>query len=96
MHSAEDNEMNIAWHTMLNSVPCFLLVALISDAQPPTAAPGASAGAPPSVFPPVTSFYLETTFRNLKEDSPVLRLPHYRPLASGGNELDPDKSELLL
>ena len=71
-------------------------VALISDAQPPTVAPGAPAGAPPSVFQPVTSFYLETSFRNLKEDSPVFRLPHYRTLASGGHELDPGDSVLAV
>jgi hypothetical protein len=63
-------------------------VALVSDAQPPTAPPGSPAGTAPSVFQPVTSFYLQTTFRNLKEDSPVFRLPHYRALASGGHELD--------
>ncbi len=63
-------------------------VALISDAQPPSVAPGAPAGSPPSVYQPVTSFYLETAFRNLQEDSPVFRLPHYRPLASGGHEFD--------
>ncbi len=67
-------------------------IALVSDAQPPTVAPGAPAGAPPSVYQPVTSFYLETTFRNLKEDSPVYRLPHYRALASGGHEFDPGDS----
>ena len=67
-------------------------VALISDAQPPAVAPGAPAGSPPTEYQPVTSFYLETTFRNLKEDSPVYRLPHYRALASGGHELDPGDS----
>jgi len=67
-------------------------VALVSDAQPPTVAPGSPPGAAPSVFQPVTSFYLETVFRNLREDSPVFRLPHYRPLASGGHEFDPGDS----
>ena len=67
-------------------------VALVSDAQPPTVAPGAPAGSPPTVFQPVTSFYLEATFRNLKEESPVYRLPHYRPLASGGFGFDPGDS----
>ena len=71
-------------------------VALVSDAQPAVVPPGAPAGSPPSEFLPLTSFYLETTFRNLREDSPVFHLPHYRPLPSGGHELDPGDSILTV
>ena len=65
---------------------------LVSDAQPPVVPAGAPAGSAPTELLPVTSFFLEATFRNLREESPVYRLPHYRALASGGFEFDPGDS----
>lgn len=72
-----------------------LRVALVTDAQPGVVPAGSPPGTPP-VFEVVTSFYLETTFKSVKEQSPVFRLPHVRALGGGLFEYDPGDSVFSL